>query len=294
MLASSETFEHVMLNTNGVSLHTVQAGPQDGPLVLLLHGFPEFWYGWREQIPALAEAGYRVWAPDQRGYNLSAHPRGVRAYTIDRLADAVRGLIQQRGREKAFLVGHDWGAAVAWWFAMSYPELLEKLVILNVPHPAVMMDMVRHNPEQRRRSWYIYFFQLPWLPEMLIRWNGWRIGKQVLQKTSQPGTFSAEDLQRYTEAWERAGSMHTMINWYRAMVRFSPQFPARKEIMVPTLILWGKQDHALCSEGAERSLAYCSQGQLRFFDDATHWVQHEKPEEVNAAILQFFSETGQV
>jgi pimeloyl-ACP methyl ester carboxylesterase len=289
MDAAIDNFLHATIKTNGVSLHCVQAGPEDGPLVLLLHGFPEFWYGWRRQISALAEAGYRVWAPDQRGYNLSSHPRGVRAYTIDQLADDVRGLVEQSGRDKIFLVGHDWGAAVSWWFTLRYPELVEKPVILNVPYPAVMTELVRHHPEQRRRSWYIAFFQIPWLPETLLRLNNSRLGKSMLRKTSHPGTFSEEDLERYGEAWQRDNALHTMINWYRAIVRYPPHFPVKSEITVPTLILWGKQDSALISEGAERSLEYCPQGQLRFFDDATHWVQHEKPEEVNAAILQFFS-----
>ena len=142
--------------TNGVNLHVVMTGAQDGPLVILLHGFPEFWYGWRKQMPALAAAGYAVWAPDQRGYNRSDKPAGVGAYHIDTLADDIAGLIAASGREQVYLVGHDWGAAVAWWVAGKYPTRIKKLAILNVPHPAVMRRAVLEDAEQRKRSWYIF------------------------------------------------------------------------------------------------------------------------------------------
>lgn len=153
--------DHSQIKTNGIHLHVAQAGPKDGPLVILLHGFPEFWYGWRHQIPSLADAGYRVWAPDQRGYNLSEKPDRIADYRIDALASDVIGLIDAAGREKAFLIGHDWGAAVAWFIARTDPERLKRMVILNVPHGAVMQKHLRRNPAQRRRSWYIYFFSDP-------------------------------------------------------------------------------------------------------------------------------------
>ncbi len=161
--------EATFIHTNGVRLHVVQHGPVDGPLVILLHGFPEFWYGWRKQIPALAAAGYRVWAPDQRGYNLSDKPTGIDAYTLDQLVADVIGLIDAAGCDKVYLVGHDWGAAVAWWMALKYPQRVIKLVVSNVPHPIVMNRTVRRNFDQLRKSWYIFFFQIPWLPERLIR-----------------------------------------------------------------------------------------------------------------------------
>ena len=149
------------IKTNGVKLHVVQSGPVDGPLVILLHGFPEFWYGWRKQIPALANAGFRVWAPDQRGYNTSEKPPNVRDYRLDKLADDVAGLIGISGRRRVTVVGHDWGGAVAWWLAANYPELVERLVILNVPHPLVMQRLIYTDPRQTLRSWYMFFFSDP-------------------------------------------------------------------------------------------------------------------------------------
>lgn len=152
--------EHRMIDlSSGVALHVAQAGPQDGPVVILLHGFPEFWYGWREQILALAAAGFRVWAPDQRGYNLSEKPRGVRNYRLDALARDIVGLMDAAGVERACVVGHDWGAAVAWWLGINYPNRLAKLAILNVPHPAVFLPFLRSHPGQMLKSWYMLFFQ---------------------------------------------------------------------------------------------------------------------------------------
>jgi pimeloyl-ACP methyl ester carboxylesterase len=152
-------------------LHYVEAG--DGPLVVLLHGYPEFWYGWRQQIPALAAAGFRVVAPDARGYNLSSKPPGVSAYAPRRLAADIRDLIAERGASRAFLAGHDWGAAVAWVAAMVHPEVVERLAILNVPHPRRMLEALRRPGRQMGRSWYIFFFQLPWLPERAVRAGNW-------------------------------------------------------------------------------------------------------------------------
>ncbi|MGI8748579.1 MAG: alpha/beta fold hydrolase, partial [Deinococcus sp.] len=158
-----------LLALDGVTLHLVEAGPADGPPVVLLHGFPEFWYGWRRQIGALAEAGYRVMVPDMRGYNLSDKPCGVAAYGMEALTGDLLALLDARGYERASVVGHDWGAAVAWSFALRHPERVARLVILNVPHPAVFARTLRRSRAQRARSWYMFFFQLPLLPELLLR-----------------------------------------------------------------------------------------------------------------------------
>jgi pimeloyl-ACP methyl ester carboxylesterase len=195
--------EHHYIETNGIRLHVVQAGPKSGPLVILLHGFPEFWYGWRHQIAYLAAAGYRIWLPDQRGYNLSDKPKGIGAYNLDRLADDVIGLIDAAGQQKALLVGHDWGAAVAWWVANKCPERLERLVVLNVPHHAVMQSALQGNFSQMRKSWYFLFFQLPWLPEAIISRKNWLVVRKVLQISSHPGTFSESDFEQYRQAWSQ-------------------------------------------------------------------------------------------
>jgi pimeloyl-ACP methyl ester carboxylesterase len=155
------------IETNKIKLHVMEAGPADGPLILFLHGFPEFWYSWRKQIGYFADKGYLVCAPDQRGYNLSDRPEGIGAYKVDELAKDVLDLIDCYGRDKIFLVGHDWGAAVSWWLALKYPQRIERLVIMNVPHPLVMMKNLMTNPKQIEKSWYIFFFQLPHAAEKL-------------------------------------------------------------------------------------------------------------------------------
>jgi pimeloyl-ACP methyl ester carboxylesterase len=281
---------HDYVNVGGVRLHVVKAGPEDGPLVLLLHGFPEFWYCWRRQIPALAEAGFRVWAPDQRGYNLSDKPKGVGAYGIDLLADDVIGLIEASGRERVRLVGHDWGAAVAWWVSRLFPERLERLAILNGPHGAVMQRHLRENRAQMRRSWYMSFFQIPAIPELALRARGWQVGLNSLRATSRPGSFSDEALEMYRRAWSRPGAMTAMINWYRALQRARPSRRASSRVRVPTLMIWGARDVALGREMAQPSIEYCDDGRLVFLEEATHWVQHDEPQRVNELLMEFLSE----
>jgi pimeloyl-ACP methyl ester carboxylesterase len=273
-----------VLSVGEVELHTVQAGPEDGPLVVLLHGFPEFWYGWRRQIPFLAAAGYRVWAPDQRGYNRSDKPAAVAAYKLDRLAADVVGLIDAAGRERAFLVGHDWGAAVAWWAAAKYPQRVARMVAINVPHPVVMRRHVRRSPRQLAKSWYIGFFQLPWLPETVARLGNWRVVVEMLRRSSRPATFADADLDRYRAAWSQPGAYTAMLNWYRAIVRHPPDPLPNPRIAAPTLLLWGASDVALSRELAQPSIDLCDDGRLVFFEDATHWLQHEEPDAVNAWI----------
>ena len=276
--------------TNGINLHVVMAGPPDGPLVLLLHGFPEFWYGWRRQIPALAAAGYHVWAPDQRGYNRSDKPAGVAAYGIETLAKDVVGLIEASGREQVYLVGHDWGAAVAWWVAGRYPERVKKLAILNVPHPAVMQRTVREDAEQRKKSWYIFFFQLPWLPEKSLSDNGYTNAIRALKGSSRRGTFGDDDIAAYRQAWSQPGALTGMLNWYRAVARNQGTGVSLGRIRVPTLMIWGANDIALSRSMAQPSIDLCDDGRLVFLEEASHWVQHEEPETVNRLLLEFLGD----
>ncbi|ADB37112.1 alpha/beta fold hydrolase [Spirosoma linguale] len=272
-------------STSPVRLHVMQAGPDDGPLIILLHGFPEFWYGWKNQIDALAEAGYCVWAPDQRGYNLSAKPKGIDAYGLDTLVADVIGLIDASGRQKAVVVGHDWGAAVAWWTAVSHPERVERLVVLNVPHPVVMKNYASSNLGQMMRSWYIGFFQLPWLPEAVSSAGNWSMFVRTLLGSSRPGTFRRADLQQYKAAWSQPGAVTAMINWYRASLRKPPAPRASVRVTVPTLLIWGTRDKFLKREMAQPSIDLCDNGRLVFFENASHWVQHEEAERVNELIL---------
>src|SRR3954447_6366695 len=253
------------LTTNGVMLHAVAAGPSDGPLVILLHGFPEFWYGWRHQIEPLAAAGLHVLIPDQRGDNLSDKPKGIAAYGLDTLARDVLGLIDDAGADKAFVAGHDWGGLVAWWLGIRYPERVRKIALLNIPHPLVMQRALRKNPAQRKKSWYVFFFQLPWLPERAFRADGFALGVKSLQRSSRPGTFSDADLDLYREAWSQPGAVRSMIRWYRAGLRSRPKLPASPRVSVPTLLLWGAKDRFLGRELAQPSIDLCDHGRLEFF-----------------------------
>src|ERR1700693_1739973 len=195
-----------------VRLHYVEAG--EGPLVVLLHGFPEFWYAWRQQIEPLAAAGFRVVAPDMRGYNLSSRPDDVAAYDIGPLTDDIAGLIHERGAESALLVGHDWGGSVAWAMAMKYPEVVDRLAILNAAHP-LKLSQGLHHPGQLRKSWYFFFFDLPELPESVVRADRWRFFRHFL-RDARPGAFTPEDMERYVEAWSHTGAASGMVNYYRS------------------------------------------------------------------------------
>jgi pimeloyl-ACP methyl ester carboxylesterase len=280
-------YETAYIETNGIKLHVVMAGPENGRPVFLLHGFPEFWYGWRAQIPALAEAGYRVIVPDQRGYNLSDKPKGVRAYAIDKLGDDILGLIDALGYEKVNLIGHDWGGLVAWALAISYPERLYKLGVLNTHHPAVMYNFLRRgDPEQLRNSWYIFAFQIPWLPEYLLRRNDWRRTVRALRGSGKIHTFTNEDISEYKKAWSQPGAITAMLNWYRAG-RYMPGHLKETRVKVPTLLIWGMEDKALSHRMARPSMDHCGDGKLVFFEDATHWVQHDEAEDVTKFLLNF-------
>jgi pimeloyl-ACP methyl ester carboxylesterase len=245
-----------------------------------------------KQVEPLANAGYHVIVPDQRGYNLSDKPKGVAAYHIDILAQDVIGLMDAFDREKAIVIGHDWGAAVAWHLATIYPERVEKLGILNVPHPAIMIQTLRTSLSQLRKSWYMFFFQIPWLPEWILGRNNAQGAAELLRRSGKPGTFTEDDLEEYRKAWTQPGALSAMINWYRSALRsgFGGGFKVSQElprITVPTLMLWGKQDVALSSEMAQSSIDLCKNGELIFFDDATHWVQHDETLAVTQNLLRF-------
>jgi pimeloyl-ACP methyl ester carboxylesterase len=279
--------ETILFQNRNVSLHAIAAGPPEGPVVVLLHGFPEFSYGWHRQIEPLAAAGFRVIVPDQRGYNLSNKPVGVAAYALTELVSDVIAIADQLGQKKVFLAGHDWGAAVAWSAALLHPQRIAKLVVLNVPHPSVMHKFLSTRPRQLLRSWYMFFFQLPWLPEALFSAFNYRIGAGSLLRSSRPGTFSAEDLIQYRAAWSQPGALTAMINWYRALFRFRAKFPD-KTVRVPTRILWGERDAFLLAEMAQESLRYCASAKLFTFANASHWLQHEEPTRVSELLIDFF------
>lgn len=273
---------------NGLTFNVAEAGPEDGPLVLMLHGFPESWYGWRHQIGPLAEAGFRVVAPDQRGYGASSRPRGVDAYRLDHLVDDVVGLVAALGRGRASgIVAHDWGGIVAWAAIERHPERFERAVILNAPHPAAMQASLRSDPAQQLRSWYIALFQVPGLAEWALGRKEHRALIRGMTTTARPGTFEPSDLEVERANWSEPGALRAMLNWYRAARRL-PRLPwPDSPIRVPTRLIWGSKDHALGPGVARLSYAQCQTASLEWIDEATHWVAHEEPARVAALILDW-------
>ncbi len=284
-----DDYEHSYIETNGIRLHVVTAGDPQGKPVLLLHGFPEFWYGWRKQIPALVAAGYHVIVPDQRGYNLSDKPKGVQAYQTEKLVQDVIGLLGHYQIEQINLAGHDWGAAVAWDVATGFPDRVERLAILNVPHPAVMRETLRTSFRQMLKSWYIGFFQIPGLSDWALRVHDYSALGRLLVSSGNPDIFTAKDLAEYKKAWAQPGALTAMLNWYRAIFRARVVHQTDIRVRVPVLILWGKRDIALSAEMAQRSLALCDDGRLVYFKNSSHWVQHDEAGEVNRQLVAFFN-----
>ncbi|MGB7341662.1 MAG: alpha/beta hydrolase [Phototrophicaceae bacterium] len=281
------------IRVGDIELHVVTAGDENGTPILLLHGFPEFWYGWRKQIEFLAANGYYVIVPDQRGYNLSDKPRGKSQYTLNILAQDVANLIDAMGYEKINLVGHDWGGVISWVVAETYPEKLERLVVLNAPVPNVMIgQLMQGNFNQMVKSLYMGFFQLPLIPETLMSLNGYDDFAKGLQANATEGAFTDEDMKAYQRAWSQPNAMTSMLNYYRAMTSPSQAGNARKKakITVPTLMLWGEKDVALGKELARPSIEQCVDGELVFFPNATHWIQHDEPDSVNEEIHKFIAQ----
>ena len=280
---------HTVRRAGRLRLHCVEAGPQNGPLALLLHGFPEGWWGWHRQIAPLARAGLRVVVPDQRGYGTSDKPPGVNAYRLDLLAADVAALADALGRRRFRLAGHDWDGLVAWWVAARLPERAERLAILNAPHPALLGRHLPRSPTQLLRSAYMGFFQLPWVPEAALRARDFGLLRALMTRTSRPGTFSEGDFVTYRQAWAQPGALAAMLNWYRALPRARK---SRERVRVPALLLWGARDPTLERGLAESSLGLCEGGHLRWFEAASHWVQHEEATGVSAALADFLRGEG--
>lgn len=269
---------------NGLSLHVVEAGRPGDPLLVLLHGFPEFWWAWRHQITPLAEAGYHVVVPDMRGYNLSEAPQAVADYTLDTLASDVVAIADAFGAERFHLVGHDWGAVIGWWVAARYAERLDRVVLMDGPHPDVWGGQALKHPTQALRSTYAMFFQLPWLPEATLSAFDYAGLRTMMGGSGKPGAFEPGALDRYAQAWAHPGSLTAMLNYYRAM-RERPRSDDAAHITPPTLILWALDDLFLERHVAEACLALCDRGRLEFVEDASHWLHLEQPDRINASIL---------
>ena len=279
--------ELARIETNGIALRVAQDGPTSGPLLLLLLGFPESHEAWHRVMGPLAALGWRVWAPDMRGYDLSDKPRSVRAYRSDELSADVAGLIDAAGARRAVIVGHDWGGLVAWHVARRFPERVAKLVIMNAPHPRTVRRRLLTDPRQLVRSSYVFAFQVPWLPERLMRAGNWRALERSLMATSRPGTFGAELLRRYRIAWARPGAITSMVNYYRAAARSLGDPGLDAPVAAPTLILWGREDTFLVPGLATDSARQCADARVEYVDGATHWLHHEEPDRVVASISGF-------
>jgi pimeloyl-ACP methyl ester carboxylesterase len=270
-----------------VRLHYVEAGA--GPLVILLHGFPEFWYGWRLQIAELAAAGFRVVAPDTRGINLSSRPDGLAAYAADKMADDIRGLIRERGAESAMLVGHDWGGTIAWTAAMNHPEVVDRLAILDAAHPRKLAEGLK-NPRQLLRTWYFFYFVLPGLPDRAVRADRFRFFRRFLRDARPP--YTADEMDRYVEAWSQPGAATAMINYYRCSVRTPPKkaSAAIRPISAPTLVIWGQRDRFLGPALAEPEHDDVPNlAAVERLPDASHWVHHDEHERVTQLLIDFFA-----
>lgn len=278
------------VEAGGLSFEVAQAGAGDR-LALCLHGFPELHHSWRHQMPMLAELGYKVWSPNLRGYGGSSKPAGTHAYRLNILVEDVAALIDASGCSDVTLIAHDWGAIIAWHFAIRKVRPLTRLVIMNVPHPSCGLRELKHW-HQLKKSWYIFFFQLPWLPEkMLGRGGAAGIKQAIYNMAVAKDRFPDSDLQIYADAANRPGALHSMINYYRALLRTNDVRDIGAAMVdVPTLMIWGEQDAAIdirCIDGTED---YVPNLELHRLPGVSHWVQQEAPEKVNEIMRAWLKE----
>lgn len=279
-----ETWQHDCIHTNGINLHYVTQG--EGTLMLFLHGFPEFWYSWRKQIPEFAR-DHKVVAIDLRGYNDSDKPAAKEAYIMSELVADVKGVIEGLGYDRCILVGHDWGGAIAWNFAYAYPHMLEKLIVLNLPHPAKFAEGLQ-TPQQLLRSSYMFFFQIPILPEALIQLGDYKaIESAFLGMAVNRDAFSQVDINAYKDAFAKRGALTAALNYYRNL--FQQGFTSKdwSILQVPTLMIWGENDTALGKEMTYGTEKYVRDFRIKYIPNCSHWVQQEQPLLVNQFIREF-------
>jgi len=282
------TIEHLKIDVGEVQLHVAAAGPADGEPLFFLHGFPEYWYAWQAQLEHFAELGYRVYAPDQRGFGDSDKPEQVTDYHINKLAGDILGLMDALGYERAHLVGHDWGGILTWHLLCWHAERFKRVVILNAPHLSIWRNGMLKTPGQMLKSWYVFAFQLPTAPEQI---TGMRAGGLLLWLSGLHKVLNADDKTRYKKAYD--GALKTMINWYRAAMRFSEDSARvpNATIDTPLLIIWGRDDRFLSEQLARDCMELCSNARLEFINDASHWLIHEQPTKINESIETFLQAT---
>ncbi|MGA7936280.1 MAG: alpha/beta hydrolase [Kovacikia sp.] len=289
-MTREKPWNHRYLLTNRVKLHYVTQGA--GPLMLLLHGFPEFWYSWRHQIPEFAR-DYKVVALDLRGYNDSDKPEPRSAYMMANFLEDVKGVIEGLGYDRCVLVGHDWGGMIAWNFAYAYPTWVTQLMVLNIPHPGKFAAGLR-TPQQLFRSWYIFFFQLPVLPELLLQLNDYQALEQMLRGMAiNKSAFTEADIEAYKNAFAKPGALTAALNYYRNL--FQPGGMNGRSwgvLEVPTLMIWGEDDIPLGKELTYGTEKYVQNFRIRYIPDCSHWVQQEQPQLVNQYMREFLEEWG--
>ncbi len=276
------------VDVGDVELFVVRAGPPDGPPIVLLHGFPEFWYAWKGVIAPLAKAGFRVIVPDQRGYGDSDKPPAIDDYHVDKLGDDIANLIAALGYENAGVVAHDWGGGVAWNLAIRHPERVRKLAVIDTPHPDAWR---RVETKEEAVSWYRTYFQIPWLPEESARWGNWALLAKSMRGTAKPGAFPDEKLAFYRSAWDRDGAFGTMVNWYRSSFRTFTRDATTPEhrVALPVLLLLAKDDAYIPSDMTRASLSFLDDGKLVELGSGTHWVVQEEPERIAELLIAFFA-----
>ncbi len=298
-------FQHEYAEINGLNLHYVKEG--DGQkTILFLHGFPEFWYEWKNQLKEFGK-DYTAVAYDQRGYNLSSKPEALQDYVVPHIVADIKAMFEKFGTNpdnKGILVAHDWGGAVAWAFAIRFPEYLDKLVIINAPHPGVFARELQSNPAQQRASAYMNFFRSPQAEAGLSADNYAQLQKAVFAASTKPENFTDEDKQLYLEAWSQPGALTGGLNWYRAAQIGPPteNAPTRETniaaaaaldsltVNVPTLVIWGEKDTALLTGNLEGLGEFVPQLTIKRIPNGSHWVIHEEPELVNQFIREFLVE----
>ncbi|WP_262696081.1 alpha/beta fold hydrolase [Kordiimonas aquimaris] len=278
------TLESRMVSVGDVSLHVVMAGPADGNPVILLHGYPEFWYAWRGPMTVLARAGFRVIVPDQRGYNKSDKPSDVDAYNLDKLAGDVVGLADALGYQKVSLAGHDFGGQVSWWTVLLHPDRIAKFAIINKPHPYASKGYIA---EEESISWYRTFLKIPGLPGYVGRLGNWGLLVKNLRGTSMPNTFSDADMDQYRAAWDNDGAIHSMGAWYRANSDFDMNV-GEARVRVPTLSIIAPDDAFSPISLARHSAKFLENGQVKELSEGTHWIIQEQPELIGNILVQFF------
>jgi len=294
------------LYDGSIRIHYAEAGDPNKPLLLFIHGFPEFWYTWQHQLRAFRN-DYHVVAIDLRGYGESSKPQSVGDYHLSKLVEDIRQSVAALGNGKCFLVSHDWGASLSWRFTIKYPEMVKKLVICSAPHPVAMQN--RAFVKKLINSWYVYFFQCPYLPEITLKANDMELLEKMLTTPpagcTSPDAFTQDDIEAWKYTFQQPGALTAPINYYRSAI---PQVPAKTEeptgpaeqnlgsekssqsesiVKPPTLIIWGSEDVALETALAQASLQFCQQGQLKVIEGASHWVQQDRPELCNQYIRDF-------